>query len=198
MAPRSLTLALALALASGAGADAVLHFTTDEPSRISVDGEDIGPAPLTIRDMRPGRYEIAVENTHTGQVKSYLVRSPRSARVERNYTVNFAPPLQADASAPRPPPAPALEPALGGVAVPLAETPPPANAVLPPAAPGAIPAADPAVAAKMAKDRARARTRAAVIGVAVADALLVKKKRTKNRILGAALGVGVLNEVFNR
>jgi hypothetical protein len=98
MAPRICTLAMALALASSASADAVLHVTADEPARVSVDGKDIGPAPLTIRDMRPGRYELAVENTHTGQVKSYLVRSPRNARVERTYSVNFAEPVQADPS----------------------------------------------------------------------------------------------------
>src|SRR4051794_6857952 len=87
---RAFVIAVSLAMVSGTYAGAVVKITSNDPARVSVDGEDLGVTPMTLRGMKPGHYEIKLENVRSGLVQTYAVKSPKNGTVEREIAAKWA------------------------------------------------------------------------------------------------------------
>lgn len=180
---------ISLGLVAGAHAGAIIKVSSDQQARVTVDGEDMGPAPMTISDLKAGKYEVKIENVKTGQVQTFAVRSPKIGTVTREIRAKWAPsePLEQEAAAYPPlPPAPA--------AAPITVSPAPAIVAAPPVIDDEAAAKE---AAAKATTRNRTRTRNVVLGAALANEIFVKGK-SKDTLRKAAVAVGLLNEAANR
>ena len=183
-------LVLSLALVTGAHAGAVVKITSNEPARVAVDGEDLGVTPITLRDMKPGKYEIKLENVRTGMLQSYAVKSPDSGTVEREIAAKWT--VEAEVAAPVVQVAPVAAP----VAVVPVAAPAPAiqtqvgslGADAPPA-PDAPPAETPVVP--------KTKARNVLLGAALANEVFNKGK-SKKTVRQAAIGLGLLNEAIDK
>lgn len=191
---RTTALVLSLALASAVQAGAVIKINSTDSARVSIAGEEVGLTPVIIRDLKPGKYEVRVENMRTGQVQSYNVNSPRAGTVEREIAVAWQqtePVVQVAPVAPvivQQPvvvqPAPALVPVHAAPPVPAAEIAEDA-------------AADAAAQQKAERERSRVRARNVVLGAALANEVFNKGK-SKKTLRKVAVGGGLLNEALNR
>lgn len=210
---RAFVIGVSLALVSGAWAGAVVKISSNDPARVSVDGEDLGVTPMTLRDMKAGHYEIKLENVRTGLVQTYSVKSPKNGTVEREIAAKWpdaqggagAAPQQYEPSAqggtvqavPIAPPVPVVD---AQHAAPVVSEQPAAVVAPVPVAAEAPPAPVPAQAAAdaaAAKERTKVKTRNVVIGAAIANEVFNKGK-SKDGLRKAAIGIGLLNEALNR
>jgi hypothetical protein len=182
---RQIAVLLSLALASAAQAGAIVKITSTEASRVAISGEELGLTPVVIRDLKPGKYEVRVENMKTGQVQTYLVNSPKAGTVERELNVTWA----------SSPPATVVQPvAVVPVAAPQAAI-VPVHAAPPAELPEDAPE-DPNAAVK-AKERSRVRTRNVVLGATLANEVFNKGK-SKKTLRKVGIGGALLNEALNR
>lgn len=183
---------LTLAIVTGAHAGAIIKITSNEPARVHVDGEDLGVTPITLRDMKPGTYEVKLENVRTGMVQTYSIKSPKSGTVEREIAARWPvegalEPSAVVAPAPVAAPQPSIEAELGSPSGPVAEAVAELAGDAPPVrAPGARPGGS-----------LKAKARTALVGAAVANELLNKGK-SKKSLRKAAVGIGLLNEALTK
>ena len=210
---RGVAVMMGLALVSAVEAGSVVKITSNDPARVAVDGEDLGLTPITLRDIKPGNYEIKLENVRTGLVQTYAVKSPRNATIEREISAKWAveaatpvaPAVEAQAQAPFQAQAPAPAAEVTPVQPVAAVTPvaPPATSIetqvggiaadAPPAPAAAVAAAEDAAA----KERLKVKARNTLIGAAVANEVF-NKGSSKKTVRKAAVGLGLLNEALNR
>lgn len=194
---RITALALSLALVSGAHAGAVVKITSNEPARVAVDGEDLGVTPITLRDMKPGSYEIKLENVRTGMIQSYAIKSPKNGTVEREVTARWA--VENDggvAAAPaqvQPQQVIVQQPVIQQpvVAQPVVVAPPVTLAADAPPAPDALPTGLASI------PNLKTKARNVLLGAAVVNEVFNKNK-SKKTIRKTALGLGLLNEAVNK
>lgn len=184
---RTTALMLSLALASAVQAGAIVKINSSDSARVSIAGEEVGLTPVIIRDLKPGKYEVRVENMRTGQVQSYNVNSPRAGTVEREIAVTWQhsePIVQAA-------PVVVQQPVVVQPAVVPVHAAPPAPEVVDDAAAAA------AAQQKAERERSRVRARNVVLGAALANEVFNKGK-SKKTLRKVAVGGGLLNEALNR
>lgn len=192
-------IALSLALATAASAGAVVKITSNEPARVQVDGEDLGVTPITLRDMKPGNYEIKLENVRTGMMQSYAIKSPKAGTVEREVVAKWASDEPAQAAVVQPvvvQPVVAQQPV---VVQPVAVAP---AAVAPAAIQQPELAAPPAPAdglgGVLGVPNLKTKARNVLLGAAVANEVFNKNKKSKTTVRKTAVGLGLLNEAINK
>jgi hypothetical protein len=172
---------IALAIAAGpALAGAELHITSNAPARVLYDGEEIGEAPTSIRDVAPGFHELRVQSLASGESRVYDFYSPRTATVRKDVGVEFA-----DAAASAAAAGPDDAAAVAGTSH---EHPGQA----------ASPERDAYEAGRRAEEeRQKVRTRNTLLGAALANELL-NRGSSKKTVRGVTLGGALLNEILRR
>lgn len=174
---RPLLLAAALAtLAPPLQAGATVEILSQVPATIYVDGEYLGPAPMTLTNLAPGTH--MVEASVAGERRTFQVVSPSMADVHRVLHVGGGAPAQPVEYAPPPvvyQPAPAPAPVQQVVYAPA-----PAPVVYAPPAPVCTtPTVLPPIA-RVRRSNRHVRVRNTLLGLGAA-ALLFKKVDRRSR-----------------
>ena len=189
-----IALALSFSLAAGVHAGANIKVYSDAPARVWIGGEELGVAPLVMRDLKPGQHEVKIENVRTNQTQSFIVRSPKSGTLEREIRARWSDGAGSQPVAAQPiaaQPVACAQPAVQPIAAPRASI--EANA-------GAAIVADEPEAAPPAKSivPAKSQARKVLIGAALANEVFNKNKKLKAGLRKGAVGLGLLNEIANK
>lgn len=180
-------LGLALSLAPGsASAGSQINVKTNAPAVVYFDDEEIGQAPLSIRDIEPGFHRVLVKSSLSGEARSYELYSPRKVNLVKEVDIQFE--GGSDAALP-PPPGEYDGPAGPAVAGEVGAAPPPDSAA----------AENDAyrIGRQAEKERQQRRLRNTLLGAAVANEVL-NKGGSKGTVRGVTLGGALLNELFKR
>lgn len=84
---KSLILLAATTTSAFAGAEVAVRSATQ--ARVFFDDQEIGQAPIRIRDVDPGFHEVRVESVASGESRVYEFYSPRNTTVTKNIDANF-------------------------------------------------------------------------------------------------------------
>jgi hypothetical protein len=76
------------------------------PARVLLDGQYIGETPIILSDVQAGDHQIQVENPSTGELKTYLFRSPANVTISKVIDASFAVPVQQVTTVVQPAPQP--------------------------------------------------------------------------------------------
>ena len=74
---------------SSAFAGANLVINANSPSRVSLDGAEVGQTPTTLAEVAPGFHEVSVQSLATSEVRVYDVYSPASVTIQKDIQIQF-------------------------------------------------------------------------------------------------------------
>ncbi len=188
-------LLLALLAASAASAEGTLDVVSSVATRIYLDGEYVGEAPLRLSGIAAGDHQVQAESPTTGEVRTFRFHSPTNAHVEKRLDVD-----QGALGAPVPAPAAVVVPRTSLRRVRTVAVPAPTCVVSPPVRVVAPAYSSPVVYTeapiRTRREVAKVHTRNALLGATVASQVFTGNGRDRNRYRNVGLGLTLLNELF--
>lgn len=195
-------LSLALLAAGWARAEGTLDVVSSVPTRIYLDGEYVGEAPLRLSGIAAGDHQVQAESPTTGEVRTFRFHSPTNAHVEKRLDVDqgaLAAPVPATVLVPR---SDFRRVRTVTVAAPTCVVSPPARVWAPTRSTwNSGPSySSPVVYAeapyRTRRETAKVHTRNALLGATLASQVFTDNSRDRKRFRNVGLGLTVLNELF--
>lgn len=151
-------------------ANSILHVDANEQALVFVNGEEIGTTPITLRNIKPGYYEVSIRHPYTGEMREMNFYSPKSITIEKTLTAEFKnQPIRAG------------DPAVGLQTYPNEHL--PARAFSPVEAPK--------------KDNTKVRMRNVFLGAGLVNEVF-NGGGSKKGVRKGVVGAGLLNELLNK
>lgn len=211
MKPATLGLLLAAAACSSLQAAGTLELQSPTPTRVYLDGDYVGETPLVLSQITAGEHQVQVEDPASGEIRTFLFHSPKSAHVHKVLDVSgglapVAVPVPAEPVHDvrpvvyQPVPVPVSRPSKQ-----VCRVPPRrhrshtwgrrATPVVYPQTPY-VPSQPVSVQPRSRVEKAKVHTRNTLFGLGLANQLLNKNDRDRNRFRNVGLGLAALNEIL--
>lgn len=201
MQARILQVVLGVALATSVQALGNLELRSQVPVRVHLDGEFVGETPLLLTNIQPGDHQVQAEDPTTGELKTYMFRSPVSATVSKTIEIPVS-------ATPAPAPAPVVyTPAPQPVPVPQQVVYVPRPVPVPRPAPVCRPVPSyrtpaprtvvyPTSTHKDSVQKAKVHTRNALLALTAATQVFTGNAKDRQHQRNLGLGLMALNEIL--